>query len=93
MEIAISIDGGKTWIEAKQGVRVTVGPLPVFSGCPGEDNEKGDLLFNFTGEGLITDVWADVIVVDVPLQMKTENPGTSSATYTEIAERLVEANS
>ena len=89
----MSLDGGKTWTTAKQGIRVLVSPLPVFSGCPGEDNENGALVFNFTSEGLITDVWTEFIVVDDPLQTKEENPGTASETYTEIVEKLVEANS
>ena len=47
-----SVDGGQTWLKAPQGVRVSLGEIPV----PDED-APGQLDFNITSEGVITDVW------------------------------------
>jgi hypothetical protein len=74
----VSLDGGETWVEAPQGVRVTYNDVDI----PGED-EQGSLCFNFTEEGQITDVW-------VGRGDDDHNIGTSSEMVEEIVERLVE---
>lgn len=91
--IHVSLDGGKTWVEAKDGVRVIVDDLPLSNPAMVYDSETGgQLVFNFTSEGLITDVWADEVVVDDPLQKADKNLGTESAMYDDIIERLIEGN-
>jgi hypothetical protein len=72
----VSLDGGVTWREAPQGVRVTYNNIDV----PGED-EQGLVCFNFTEEGQITDVWVD-------REDAEHNIGTSSEMIGEIVERL-----
>lgn len=57
---------------------------------PGEDRE-GSMIFKFTHEGLIVDVWCDDRETEHPGSLG-ENIGTSSETYEEIVHRLVEAN-
>lgn len=52
-EMRVSLDGGSTYFDAPQGVRVLhLGVL-----IPGEDG-RGELHLNHTSEGLIADVWA-----------------------------------
>lgn len=75
-KLIFSVDGGNTWVEA-EGILVSVPDQYV----PGEDG-TGDLNFNFTQEGLITDVWMNEGV-------EPSNPGTDSEMYDEIIERLV----
>jgi len=79
--ISITLDDGKTWIPCPDGVRVNMENLPI----DGEDS-VGDLVFNFTHEGVITDIW-------VPNGESDDNVGTSSEMYSEIVSRLVEDNS
>lgn len=50
--IEISLDGGQTYDPAPEGFRVIYNDVMV----NGED-EDGELQFNFTGEGMITDLW------------------------------------
>ena len=76
MKISYTLDSGKTWIEC-DGIVVQVDEQLL----PGEDVE-GEVLFNFTHEGLITDVWAE----------GSFNAGTSSEGYGEIVVRLCEEN-
>ena len=64
----ISLDDGDTWVEVEK-LRV----LKEF-----DHDLDAEIAFNFTHEGLVTDVW----VMDVC-------EGTSSETYQEIGDRLV----
>ena len=78
MHIQVSIDGGVTWIEAPDGVRVSIPDLDV----PGED-EPGQLDFNFTAEGVITDIW-------VSRQEHLEhNMATSAQEYGDLMSNLI----
>jgi hypothetical protein len=79
-KLAVTLDGGKTWQSCPDGVRVTIHPLDV----DGEDTQ-GELTFNFTEEGLITDVWCAKEDADY-------NAGTSCGTYSEVVCRLVQEN-
>ena len=80
--ISITLNNGKTWIPCPDGVRVTIENQLI----DGEDRE-GDVVFNFTSEGLITDIW-------VPTESVCDsNLGTSSEMYSDIISRLVEDNS
>lgn len=76
----VSLDGGVTFVEAPQGVRVTYERLEI----PGED-ERGVLLVNCTDEGLILDVWVDRGDAE-------HNIATSSETVPEILERMIDAD-
>lgn len=80
--ISISLDGGKNWVKCPEGVRVNIAEQDI----NGEDS-KGDLVFNFTHEGVITDIWAQNDL------NYGSNVGTSSELYCDIIERLVEDNS
>lgn len=73
----VSLDGGLTWQDAKQGVYVTYDNLLI----PGEC-DNGDLTIRLTHEGVIMDVWTD-----------ESNIGTSSEMADEIVQRLVDDNS
>lgn len=77
-KLKYSVDGGQTWIDA-EGIRVIVEDQFI----PGED-VTGDLVFNFTHEGLITDVWMN--------DDESLNIGTKSEMYDDIIVRLVEDN-
>mgnify|MGYP006292706201 CR=1 FL=1 len=79
--ISITLDHGKTWIPCPNGVRVNIENLPI----DGEDL-AGCLVFHFTNEGVITDVW--VINED----NEDENMGTSAKMFSDIVYRLVESN-
>ncbi len=83
MGLKFSIDNGETWQDVPNGIRVSMDDQLI----PGEDS-TGELTFNFTDEGLICDVW-----LDDDGGSGSENPGTSSETYGEIIERLIEDNS
>lgn len=78
MALKFSIDGGVTFQEAPEGVRLIVEDVIV----PGEDG-CGELHLNATQEGLIIDVWA---TRDTPLD---HNIGTSSEMYDDVIDRLV----
>jgi hypothetical protein len=73
MIIKISLDGGCTWTTAPVGVRVSMQDLDV----PGE-YEPGQLDFNFTHEGVITDVWGSRV------EHLDHNIGTNSLTYDDV---------
>jgi pyruvate carboxylase len=51
-KIKVSLDGGVTYVEAKEGVRIIYEDVIL----PGED-ETGELHINATHEGLIQDIW------------------------------------
>ena len=71
----ISTDGGITWTEV-DSVRVIQKIPDTFNE---EEKFEIELLFNFTHEGLIQDLWID-----------NANEGTTSETYNEIGDRLSE---
>lgn len=48
----VSIDGGLTYVPAKQGVRVQYDGVTL-----NEEEETGELLLNLTSEGVIADAW------------------------------------
>lgn len=79
--IKVSIDGGLTWQDAPQGVKI------MYDGLldPVEDFEDCSLLVNATDEGLIMDVWAE--------QREAEPIGTSSEMAQEIVDRIVHEQS
>jgi len=82
MKKQFSLDGGHSWQDFDQ-LRIYC----EIEHFPGEDEEGGgDLCFNFTQEGLIIDLWED------DERLGSVNPGTSSETYDEIVERLIESN-
>jgi hypothetical protein len=78
----VSLDGGETFVEAPNGVRVVYENVDV----PGED-ESGEVHVNLTHEGIITDVWVSRV------ESLDHNIGTSSSTVDEIVERLVDEGS
>lgn len=47
----VSLDGGVTWLEAPEGVRVDFDMQT-------DDDPKGTMTVNFTAEGMIVDQWA-----------------------------------
>jgi len=67
----ISLDGGETWAEAPNGVRILVENIAI-------RDDEGELHFNMTNEGVVTDVWVD-----------GDNIGTESVMFDEKAEHLV----
>lgn len=67
----ISTDGGTTWVDVDQ--------LRVLKAVDNPDGVDAEIAFNFTGEGLVTDVWVGNVC-----------EGTSSETYQEIGDRLVQ---
>ncbi len=77
----ISLDDGQTWQNWQEtnGVRVLYENLDI----PGEDI-TGDIEFNFTHEGIITDIWASP---------SDHNLATRSETIDEIVEALIKENS
>jgi hypothetical protein len=77
--IEVSLDGGTTFIAAPSGVRVVVKEVAV----PGEDG-LGELHLNLTAEGVVSDVW---VTREEPLD---HNIGTSSETFDEMIESMVE---
>lgn len=80
--ISITLDDGKTWIPCPDGLRVNIEKQWI----DGEDSQ-GDLVFNFTHEGVITDIWTQTEAeVD-------SNVGTYSEMYSEIITKLVAENS
>jgi len=79
--IQVSLDGGKTYDPAPEGVRVSYPRVMV----DGED-ENGELSFNFTEEGLITDLWVS------REDYLDHNLGTESQTIEDIQHRMVDQN-
>lgn len=67
----ISTDGGTTWIDVQE--------VRVLKTVDHPDDLDSEILFNFTHEGLITDVWVGNVC-----------EGTSSEMYEEIGDRLVQ---
>ena len=74
MSVQVSLDGGGTFQDVNEGVRVFFGDVELADGSPGE------LLLNVTEEGLIMDVYKK--------SGDCECAGTSSETAQEIVERL-----
>ncbi len=77
----VSLDGGQTFVDAPQGVVVLYPKVDV----PGED-ERGQVNFSFTEEGLITDVWVS------REEHLDHNIGTSSQMLDDIVGDLVDVN-
>jgi hypothetical protein len=75
----VSLDGGKTFVDAPEGVRVVYDGVLI----PGEDG-TGELHLNLTDEGVISDLWT---TRDEPLD---HNIGTSSELLEDMVERLVD---
>lgn len=80
-KIKVSLDGGTTFLEAPEGVRVIYENVPI----PGEDG-SGELHLNFTHEGVISDLWT---TRDEPLD---HNIGTRSQELVDLVSALVENN-
>jgi hypothetical protein len=79
----ISLDGGETYVDAPQGVRIVIDDVTVQNRSqsgPGEDSPVG-LHINCTHEGVICDAWGG-----------DSNLGTSSEMYEDLVERLVAEN-
>ena len=72
----ISTDDGITWVEV-ESIRVKK-EYPIHVNDEGDEVEA-ELAVNFTHEGIITDVW-----------INNTCEGTSSETYLEIGNRLVD---
>lgn len=53
MEMQVSLDGGVTWQDAPNGVRVIYKNVMI-----DENDRQGEVLINATHEGLITDIFA-----------------------------------
>ena len=81
MTIKFSIDGGITYQDAPEGVRIIYQDVMI----DGEDG-TGEVHINATQEGLITDVWTGR---DEPLD---HNIGTGSETIDDIVSRLIGEN-
>jgi hypothetical protein len=77
MNLKYSIDGGVTYLDAPDGIRVIYSELYI----DGEDG-RGELHLNHTLEGVVSDVWVG-----------DENPGTESREVDDIVRALTEANS
>lgn len=73
-KMTVSLDGGSTWVDA-ESVRVLVNLEPPEDADPDTD---AHLLYNFSGEGLVTDAWVNNVC-----------EGTTSATYYEVGDSLV----
>jgi hypothetical protein len=79
----VSLDGGLTFQEAKQGVRVLYREVP-FS--LHDEETEGDVLFNFSEEGIITDLWMADSEEALGGQV---NIATEGETVDELANRLI----
>ncbi len=80
--LLVSLDGGKTYQPAPDGVRLI--RTKVMAEDAGGDETECELHLNFTDEGLIGDLWAD------QPEDETDNIGTFSQTYGELAESMTE---
>ena len=69
----ISTDDGITWVEV-ESIRISQ-EVP----NPDDADQKAELAFNFTHEGLITDLWLDDVC-----------QGTENQLYLEIGNKLVD---
>ena len=76
-DMVVSLDGGTTFIPAREGVRILYpsAPLP-------DDGQPGSLSVNATSEGVIFDVWRD------QASAGSANAGTEASTIEEIITRL-----
>lgn len=81
MKMRLSTDGGRTYHEAPDGVRIVYENVEI----PGEDG-TGELHINATEESIITDVWT---TRDEPLD---HNIGTEWKGINDIVTRLVGEN-
>jgi len=81
MKIKYSTDGGKTYLEAPEGIRIVYERVDI----PGEDG-RGELQVNLSHENIVTDVWT---TREEPLD---HNIGTSVEPISDLVARLVEAN-
>lgn len=80
--LKVSLDGGLSFKEARQGVRVVYEGVDV----PGEDG-KGQMHVTLSEEGMVRDVW---VTRDEPLD---HNIGTESETVEEAVSAMVEEGS
>lgn len=77
--ISVSLDNGVTWLDCPDGLRVNLEKQNI----DGEVTD-GDLVFNFTHEGLITDIW---VLNEAEIEV---NVATSSVLYSELISQMVE---
>ncbi len=76
--IKVSLDGGLTYEDAREGVRI------IYEGVDTQPDGAGaELHINVGPEGVIMDVWADD-------RGEPYNLGTSSATCGDLVEQLVD---
>lgn len=81
MHIQVSLDGGITWLEAPDGVRVIVPDLTILDE---EEDEHGcELIVNLTLEGIVVDAVSDFFDGNDPIVV-----GTRCETYDEIGNDL-----
>lgn len=73
----VSLDGGVTYSEAPEGVRV----IHDLEFVPGEDG-PGSLHLNLTVEGMISDVWTE-----------TTNIATKSQSFDEMTQEMIDQDS
>lgn len=73
ISVEITLNGVKTCIPCPEGLRVNIEKLDV------SDDSQGDLVFNFTHEGVITDCWGSGFV---------DLLGTSAEMYSDIIDRI-----
>ena len=76
--ISISMDNGVTWLSCPDGVRINIEKQWI----DGEES-RGDLVFNFTHEGLITDIW---VLNEAEVEV---NVATSSIMYSELISQMI----
>lgn len=81
-KMKVSLDGGLSFVDAAQGVRVVYEGIDV----PGEDG-KGELHVTLSREGFVRDVW---VTREEPLD---HNMGTDSQTVEEAVSAMVEEGS
>ncbi len=74
----VSLDDGKTFQEVT-GVRI-IQSIPLLW-ADGDTGDDAELQINLTDEGMILDLWNTML---------DDHQGTSSETYEEIAERLLD---
>lgn len=76
--ISVSLDNGVTWFNCPDGVRINIEKQWI----DGEES-RGDLVFNFTHEGLITDIW---VLNEAEVEV---NVATSSVMYSELISQMI----
>lgn len=79
----VSLDGGRTYADVTQGVRVIYGDVDV----PGEVEPSGEVRVNLTDEGIVVDVWSSR---EAPGALD-HNIGTRAEMLGDLVSRLVEA--